>query len=379
MTRDLRILLGFHGYVPDIHRGIVEFARPKRWFLELYGLPNRELFFRADPDAILTSLGPDTRLLEMVKRATCPVVDTTLNEPEIAVNRVVVDNRRMGELAAEYFCHRRYRHYVFLANRGGADIHEQFEGFRGGVSARIPGGTVDALLLGSEAGDEPPHADFSAGVGSLLRYLSATKCPLAVYCPSDILGAQAIDTCLAAGVDVPGDVSVLAAGNNALVCESLPVSLSSIDPGYANLGRLAAARLESLIARPESSARTSKLAPAGVVTRESSNHYVVTRPEIRAALRRIGSEFANPDLDVQEVADGVGLSKGRLSAGFREEMGHGIAAEIRYIRLEWAKLLLRRGVDVRTACRASGFSNVASFRKAFQRSTGCNPGAYAEV
>jgi len=284
----------------------------------------------------------------------------------------------MGEMAAEYFCHRRYRHYDFLADRDAPCIHEQFEGFRGGVNARIPGGTVNALFLGSGAGDEPPHADFSVGVGSLLRYLSATKCPLAVYCPSDILGAQAVDACLAAGVDVPGEVSVLAAGNNALVCESLPVSLSSIDPGYANLGRQAAARLEALIARPESSARTLKLAPAGVVTRESSNHYVVSRPEVLAALRRTGSEFANPGLDVEGVADGVGLSKGRLSAGFREEMGHGIAAEIRYVRLEWAKLLLRRGLDVRTACRDSGFSNVASFRKAFQRFTGSNPSAYAE-
>ena len=379
MTANRRVVLAFYVYSPGAHRGIMEYSRPRRWFLECYGLPNTEISVRRHPDGMITTLGPDPRLRQLVEQGGCPVVDLTRNEPDLGVDRVVVDDGKTGESAAGYFVHRRYRRYLFFARRNDPAAREQFAGFRRVAADSVPGAEINAFYLDSQENGPGAEPSVAARIREIVGSLSPRLGALGAFCNDDMLGAQVVEACLAAGIAVPSDVAVLGCGDDDLVCDSLPVTLSSIDTGHQRLGRLAARRLDALMGGAAWERRTLSVPPLGIVDRVSTNHFAVSRPDVAEALRYIVRSFRDPEMDVLHVAGHVQVSKTSLTRAFREELGHGIAEEIRHTRLEHAKLLLRRGMGVGKACRQSGFANDASFRKAFRRSTGLAPSEYAAM
>lgn len=103
----------------------------------------------------------------------------------------------------------------------------------------------------TEAGVEPVGGEVIFGgwgedwgrgaMGSLLqRYPDLDG----VLCGSDQIARGALDSLLRAGVDVPGDVSVIGHDNWRILVEGAQPALTSIDMNLEEIGRLAARRLQ---------------------------------------------------------------------------------------------------------------------------------------
>lgn len=106
-------------------------------------------------------------------------------------------------------------------------------------------------------------------------------------------------------------------------------------------------------------------------------------PPSRAALRasvlsQVRIRYRDPDFTPAVLAAECHLSLRSVQQLLAEE-GRSPANEIRRRRLEFADALIARGTSVYDACRASGFSEVRTFTRAYRRHFGQSPGAVART
>ena len=116
--------------------------------------------------------------------------------------------------------------------------------------------------------------------------------------------------------------------------------------------------------------------PKGVVTRQSTDVMVIEDADVAQAMRFI-RDFATTNIDVDRVADAVGLSRSVLQRRFQKHLGRTPKAEIMRIRIEHAKTLLetldKTSESIAHKC---GFASLNYFTKAFRREVGMTPQAY---
>ncbi|NYI78413.1 helix-turn-helix transcriptional regulator [Nocardioides panzhihuensis] len=106
---------------------------------------------------------------------------------------------------------------------------------------------------------------------------------------------------------------------------------------------------------------------------------IITRDALRTAVDQcVRERFRDPEFTAADLASELHVSVRSVQALLAED-GRSPAAEIRRARLEFASTLLARGVAVSDACRASGFSEVGTFGRAFRRQFGQTPSSWARV
>ncbi len=127
-----------------------------------------------------------------------------------------------------------------------------------------------------------------------------------------------------------------------------------VDDGAAN------ACLAALLLTAHDAART---APRGVTT--------AVHPSVEAAAKRLR---ADPQLDGMALARAVGLSRGRLSRLFHEQVGVPLATYRNRLRLERARDLLADGRhNLLEAALAAGFGSYAQFHRVVRAQLGVAP------
>lgn len=106
---------------------------------------------------------------------------------------------------------------------------------------------------------------------------------------------------------------------------------------------------------------------------------ITTRDALRTAVdQRVRDRFRDPEFTAAALASELHLSVRSVQALLAED-GRSPAAEIRRARLEFASALLARGAAVSDACRASGFSEIGTFGRAFRRQYGQTPSSWARA
>jgi len=84
------------------------------------------------------------------------------------------------------------------------------------------------------------------------------------------------------------------------------------------------------------------------------------------------------DLTLQEVAEHVGMNATYFSLLFKEKVGHSYIKHVTKLRLEQAKVYLRRGMKVNEASEKVGYYNYRHFTELFKKHVGLTPGQYRE-
>lgn len=111
---------------------------------------------------------------------------------------------------------------------------------------------------------------------------------------------------------------------------------------------------------------------AGRATRVSS-------PYIKQAIAYINKNFSH-NIGVEDIARAVGISPAHLSRLFKQEVGRTVIEYLTLVRLEQAKLLLRKGdLTLEEISRRVGYNDVAYFSRVFKREVGVTPGIFRSI
>jgi LacI family transcriptional regulator len=356
-------------------RGIVRFAREHDWHLvtDMTYTGRVPLGWRGD--GILTVLGYRRELVDFVRSARVPAVAITLVNETVPLPRVEGDNRRIGQLAAEHFLERGYRHFAWAPFLNDVMNAERFEGFSGTLAKH--GLACRVLPLAHSLRGRAWQENWAGRRRRLVRELQGLPRPAAVFGYNDCVAADVIDACRDCGLRVPEEIAVLGVDNDPDVCDCAPVPLSSVRHDLEGMAYEAAALLERLMSGRRPPRGVVRIPPRGVVTRVSTDMRAVSDLHVAIALRCLSDRFRESQLSVADVVAAAGRSRRQLERSFRRETGSTIHAHLTRARVTHAAQLLAEGnLKVAAVAAAAGFSGPAHLQRAFRRTAGTTPRRY---
>jgi LacI family transcriptional regulator len=370
MTAKRSVLFIVDWYEPNTHRAVCEYARQNNWDLFTVGVRSFYLpsWWKGDGVISLCSGSPSglSQFISGQGRRT-PVVDMANRYPKLRAVRVLPNEHRIGELAAEHFLERGFRHFAFIHN---LDLWQEV-GRQTGYQERLgkAGMEVTPIQWRSKDGD---HDFAQAEIADLV---ALTK-PLALFVMHDEVADRLLRRMLEEGINVPGDVALVSVNNDEFICDYAPVPLSSVDPDWYAVGWAAAETLQGLMAGGRAPGAPVQVPPRGMVCRASSDVFTTLDPITAKALRYIHNN-SHLALKASDVVAYVGVSHGTLLQRFREHRRCSLNQQIIRFRLGRIKELLATqsfsGVEI---ARRLNFGRPKALYDFFRKHAGISFGDY---
>jgi LacI family transcriptional regulator len=366
---NLEVLLVLGWYYPEMHMGVARYAREQRWHVTFdFDEPIPQAW---NGQGVLTLLGAGTDYWRQLKHLDLPMVDLAESHPEIPLPRVTMDNAEIATLAANYFIDRGFRQFAFVHRR---DL---------GVSRRRSRYFQDIVrqhgyachILSWQAERRRRRDNRQQRRAWLRGRLLALPKPLAVLA-RDIDAVEVLEACLSAGLNVPDQVSVLGIDNTETICNSLYISLSSIDPNLELIGYEGAALLDRLIQGEKPSVQPIYVPPRGIVERASTDSLATSHRHVAHALNFI-RDHADQPIGMADIVKQVPMSRSGLEKAFREHYVRAPIEQLRHIRMDIARRLLRdTDESLSVIARKSGLQTAHNLCRVFRKEFHMTPNQY---
>ncbi|MCC5790229.1 MAG: substrate-binding domain-containing protein [Opitutales bacterium] len=211
---------------------------------------------------------------------------------------------------------------------------------------------------------------------NVFRWIQELPAKTGIFCVNDDIARYLLSVAIETGRDIPGDLSILGVDNQEYLCESIFPQISSIDMGWAEIGR----RMAQII--DESSLQKNPIAKRETVNSLSIRHRGTSLPPdkrhliLYRAIQYLKQHLQeNPSLE--EVAEAIGSQgQGRILGNlFSELYGQTFSQTRNQLLIDFAKeLLASKNLSNEEISHQCGFSEPSSFYRWFKRSTGKNPG-----
>lgn len=303
------------------------------------------------------------------------VVNLSTEEPKGGCfPRVTLDNVRCGEMAADHLLTLGLQNFAFWHDPHRLYSIERLEGFR----SRIQSAGFEVTVLEIPSSGFPPKLRAKQILEMGRRQVSRLPKPCGLFAKDDIAAVCAIRALKQAGYRVPQDVPVLGVADDIVYCHATHPPISSLRfPGRA-IGSSAAALLHRMMTGGEVDPHERiRIAPRGVVVRESTGHVELPDPVVTRALALIRKAGPHRAITAEELSHMAGVSRESLRVRFRESLGRTPKEELDRLRAEHAAELLRRTdwtlEKIALECEFSGSDEFCRF---FKRVKGITPGVW---
>jgi LacI family transcriptional regulator len=152
--------------------------------------------------------------------------------------------------------------------------------------------------------------------------------------------------------------------------------LSSIMTDSQRIGRAAMRMLTGMLTIGKRPTKAVLVPPVAVTERQSTDTVPTTDCLVQDAVRLMRERCASLESAVA-LAQALGVSAEELDERVTRALRRGVAAELRRVRVERAKHLLRvTDLSLGKVARECGFSSAASFARDFRQEAGLAPSGY---
>ncbi|HBT77368.1 MAG TPA: XylR family transcriptional regulator [Planctomycetaceae bacterium] len=211
---------------------------------------------------------------------------------------------------------------------------------------------------------------------ALAAWLSSLPTPLGLMACNDQRGREVLDVCEAVGIRVPEKIAVVGVDNDDILCDLSSPPLSSIALNTEKGGYVAAGVLHDMMRGRRIAVENILVEPLAVVERRSTNIVAVNDDDIAATLRFIHLQPPGC-ISIDAVVREVAISRRALEIKFRKVLGKSILDEIRRVRIEHSKRLLRETtLAIPRIAMDVGFRTPSYFTQVFKTETGMTPAKY---
>lgn len=212
----------------------------------------------------------------------------------------------------------------------------------------------------------------------LVPWLRSLPKPCGIYAANDRIGTYVLGACKLARIEVPFECIVVGVDNNAKVCEGENPTLSSVTLDFYRSGYRAAQLLHELVSGRRTDKPIESVPPLDFVRRNSSRVFLRTDRQVLQASELIRAK-ACQGLTAQDVFHLFPCSRRLAEIRFRKATGHSVLAEIRAVRIEMAKQLLRDPLrSLSIVAGLCGYKSDTTFRRIFKEATGYTLRAYQQ-
>jgi LacI family transcriptional regulator len=233
---------------------------------------------------------------------------------------------------------------------------------------------------GGDARRYEPHSVWTcaAELGELSRWLAQLPRPFGLFARNDLLAKFALGACKSAGIDVPGEASIIGADDDESICLYSTPTLSSVRIDHEGGGRRAAEALRGFFGKTQPQrAAALRFGPYGIAHRASTGA-IAHGSDLRlsAGLNFIASHADNPLLGVQDVAVAMGTCRRQAERLFTST-GMTIRQHIEQTRLSRVKeLLSTTEMTLGQIASECGFSSQIYLSGLFRKRLGIPPGEW---
>ena len=215
-------------------------------------------------------------------------------------------------------------------------------------------------------------------LGYLKAWLQDLPNPVGVISASDARARQLIQACAHLQKVVPDDISIVGVDDDETIQNLSRVSLSSVAHGCADIGFSAAKLLHRRLENPNLQSKVVKVAPLGVVQRQSTDFKALRDPQVIQAMHYI-RQHACQGVKVDQVLHYVGISRTNLEQRFKLECGHSIHTELHQQKLTRAcELLALTDMSSHRISEIAGYPSLQYMYAIFRRHFGQTPKEYRE-
>jgi LacI family transcriptional regulator len=371
------VLLALGWNVFDFNIGVAEFAKKENWILNDVMCHSGKFPAGWQGDGIITHVNSarEKPLIHALRSVGVPVVNLGSFHAPFIRSRVVPDNIRIGQLAAEHVLSRGFEHFAFYRCAESPVVLERMKGF----VQTIESAQKQCQDLFFDPGKN------SAGKGILqttkllpwlAKKLGRLPKPVAVMAQHDGEANDVVRAALSVGLKIPEDVAVIGVDNDPVYSTLGPVPLTSVESNRRLAGFRAAEILDRIIGGERWIEKTVLISPDEVVVRTSTDIVAVDDPNVCKALRFIWSNYRTP-ISVEDVVAVSGVSRRGLYTRFEAVVGHPIYEELMRLRLDHAKRLLRESTHkLQFIADECGLIDAERLSKSFKRFLGISPQHY---
>ena len=325
-------------------------------------------------DGVIAYVGPQRGVGSWLRRGRVPVVNTSADRVGSDLPAIHSDASSIARLAVDHMLELGYREFAHIgySHSPGSLYREQAYS----SELRRRGLFLRTWRLNSALASAPIDLDpLLANDPDLPQLLRDAPKPLAIFSLSDSYGVAALRVCEQLGLNVPRDVGILSIGDTS-VARSVTPQLSSVRVPGERIGFEAMALLDRLIRGERDVPRDGTVPVSEIAARGSTLLAPVQDRDIERALQMI-REQACVGLDVGDVLGTLKLSRKTFERKFIDAIGHPPGEEIRRVRLDRAKDLLRTTeLSVTRVGRMVGFDRGSMFTRFFKTQTGLTPREY---
>ena len=295
----------------------------------------------------------------------CPVVvmENEAPEQDLAKGGLVLltnDADKIAKSALDAFAgFGRYRTYAFVGTKEPQGWSERREiAFRKAVAS---------AGLGDIASYPSSGADVYRDRTLIGEFLKSLDYPAAVLAANDTRAMAVIEAAKAAGISVPGKVSVLGIDNDPYLCDSVSPGISSIEPDFLGEGKAAAALLDRMLrSRAPRQPRHVFSGVARVVLRESTPHLPPAENVVSRAKEFI-AKHATEGITPADVAAHLRISRTLLDLRFRETQKTTVGRLITDTKLAEVERALRlTSLSIGAIHDHCGFANANALKNLFK-------------
>jgi len=347
------ILLMVNSYQPERYLGIMKCAKERGWQVTIESRYAPPQDWHGD-GAIVNLLKSPALLkcVRLLRRKKIPVVDLSESYPELAVPRVSEDNRAIGAMAARHFTEHGFSRVAFFAKEW-SRLHElRFDGF--------------AKAFGTK--DKPVRFNLKN-----LKSLASVPKPIGVFCFNDYNAQFLENECLKLGLSVPEDVAILGVDNNTMICENVPIPISSVVIDFEEISYRGARVLADMLDGKKTAKALKPIPPSGIRIRRSTDILTDDNPTVAKALDLIHKNLSAP-YGAPQIAQGLGFSRAKIDRLFASAVGRSVGDEILRQRINKARRLLSEtDWTLESIAAETGFCHASYFIKSFKKATGETP------
>jgi len=225
-------------------------------------------------------------------------------------------------------------------------------------------------------------ADWAASLVTLAAELSALPRPCGIMAYNDQVAREVIDACNYAKIHIPEQIQIVGVDNQEEICENIRPRLTSVEPDFFGVGRLAAQKMEDMLATGKAQNHlicgVQRIAERDTTRDLSGAARLVTSAEkLIHSYACQGLPPSPKGLTVQSLADALHVSRSLLKIRFRKVREEGVAAVIRRRKLEEVcRMLKETDLPIGEIAARCGFPVPTHLNALFRRTFGTTLRAY---
>ena len=377
-SKQKNVLVALGWYDHRLLQGIATYATQHRWHLAAHSIIHEKVIpWGWEGDGVLAWLAAGDDLAHFVASVKAPTVDFSLRRSHLPFAHVVQDHDKTGQIVAAHFLERGLRRFCFYSDSENWSQVERGQGFTKALAAA--GHECEWLRWREDSAQSSRQSLWLSRRAWLLAHLKAAEKPVAVFAANGTLAIEIQELCEDAGLRVPAEVAIVGIDDYLLSVGAANRSVSGVDTNLEEQGYQGAVLLDRMMRGAKVPAKPVRIAPAGVITRKSSDILAVNHEGVARGLQFIADKFAET-MSVDDVARAAGMSRRGLHQAFGEHVGGTPGEKIRTVRLGFAKRLLADTEDkIETIAQQSGYPNINTFFIAFRKAEKTTPAEFRKV